>query len=137
MKACKFSFEFSNFLAQISELQRILSTKYCFANVAKALFFRIFRYKFTFSEDAEGLREPMKPMQNILYHEYLSIKRSRSKEIFFLQRLSHNVFLKTSFSQRLSHNVFLTTYFSQCLSHTVSLTLSTTWRSPHNFAIYG
>ena len=47
------------------------------------------------------------PMQNILYHEYLSIERSRSKKIFFLQRLSYNVFLTTSFSQRISHSVFL------------------------------
>ena len=48
------------------------------------------------------------PMQNILYHEKLSIKRSRSQEMSF----SHNVFLTTSFSPRLSHTVFLTTSFS-------------------------
>ena len=76
------------------------------------------------------------PMQTILYHEYLSIERSRSKEIsflqclsynffsdnvFFSQRHSHNVFLTTFFSQRLSHNVFLTTYFLQRLCSTVAL----------------
>ena len=70
------------------------------------------------------------PMQNILYHEYLSIERSKTKYLsynvfyttFFSQRLSRNVFLTTSFSQRLSHNVFLTTSVSQRLSHTVSPT---------------
>ena len=45
------------------------------------------------------------PRQNILWHEFLSIKRSRSKEIYFSQRLSYNVFLTTSLSQRLSHIV--------------------------------
>ena len=69
------------------------------------------------------------PMQAIIYHEYLSMERSRSKEISFLQCLSynlfsHNHFLPTSFSQRHSHNVFLTTFFSQRLSHNVFLTAS-------------
>ena len=62
------------------------------------------------------------PRQNILEHEYLSIKRSRSKEISFSQRLSYNYFLTTSFSQRVSHNVFLTMSFSQPLFHNVFLT---------------
>ena len=52
------------------------------------------------------------PMQTILYHEYLSIERSRSKEISFLLCLSynffsHDVFLTTSFSQRISYSVFV------------------------------
>ena len=69
------------------------------------------------------------PMQTILYHEYLSIERSRSKEIYFLQCLSdnffsdnvffHNVILTTSFSQHFSHNVFLTTSFTQRISYSV------------------
>ena len=51
---------------------------------------------------ASGVQSPQ-PLQNILYHEYVSIKRSRSKvTITFLQRVSHNVF-----SQRLSHNGYL------------------------------
>ena len=67
------------------------------------------------------------PRQNILWHEYLSINRSRSKEISFSQRLSYNVFLTTSFSQRASHNVFLTTSF-----HNVSLTPLSLHIRPHN-----
>ena len=81
------------------------------------------------------------PMQNILYHEYLSIKISKSKEISFSQRLSYNVLLTTCLSQRLSHNVFLknvvlTTYLSQRFSDTVALTYSSTQRSPHSDTIY-
>ena len=59
------------------------------------------------------------PMQNNLHREYLSIKRGRSNEIFFSQRLSYKVFLTTTFSQLLSHNVFLTTSFTQRLFFTL------------------
>ena len=59
------------------------------------------------------------PMPIIIYHEYLSIKRSRSKKY-----LSHNDFLTTSFSQRISYNVVLTPSFAQCISHNVFLTTS-------------
>ena len=90
------------------------------------------------------------PMQTILYHEYLSIARSRSKEIsflqclsdnffsdnvFFSQRHSHNVFLTTFFSQRLSHNVFLTTSFSQRISHSVFLKPLPLHNHPHNVVL--
>ena len=75
------------------------------------------------------------PMQNILYHEYLSIERSRSKEISFLQRLSYNVFLTTSFSQRHSQNVFLTTSFSQRISHSVFFTPLPLYNHPHNVVL--
>ena len=71
-------------------------------------------------------------MQNIFYHEYLSIVRSRSKEISFSHRLSYNVFLTTSFSQRQSHNVFLITSISQRLPHNVYLTTSIPQRHSHN-----
>ena len=70
------------------------------------------------------------PLQNIHYHEYVSIERSRSKEISLSQRLSHNVFLTTSFSQRLSHNVFLTTSFSY-----VFLTPLPLHTRPHNLVL--
>ena len=60
-------------------------------------------------------------MQNILYHDYLSIKRSRSIYIYFSQRRSYNVFLTTFVSQSLSHSVLFTTSFSQRLSHNVFL----------------
>ena len=64
------------------------------------------------------------------------LKRRRSKEIYFSQRLSYNVFLTTSLKQRLSHNVFITTPFSQRLFHTVALAYSSTQRSPHNVTHY-
>ena len=47
------------------------------------------------------------PMQTILYHEYWSIERSRSKEISFSQHLSHNALLITYFLQRLCSTVAL------------------------------
>ena len=66
-----------------------------------------------------------RPMQNILYHKYLS-KRSRSKEIFFSQRLYQYVCLTTSFSfaQRLSHSVFLTPLPLHIRPHNIVLTTS-------------
>ena len=74
------------------------------------------------------------PMLNILYHEYLLIKR-RSKEIYFSQRL-----FTTYFSQRLSHNVLLTTSFTQRLP-TTSFShrcpnIFVHMRSPYNVTIY-
>ena len=54
-------------------------------------------------------------MQTILYHEYLSIERIRSKEISFLQCLSYNFFADNAFF----HNVILTTSFSQRISYSV------------------
>ena len=77
----------------------------------------------------------------ILYHTYLSIENIRwyylsfSQRLFtmsFPQRLSHNVFLTTSFSQRLYHNVF-TTSFTQRLSHNVFLTTSLSQHHSHDF----
>ena len=79
-----------------------------------------------------------RPMQNILYHKYLS-KRSRSKEIFFSQRLYQYVCLTTSFSfsRRLYQNVCLTTSFSfsQRLSHSVFLTPLPLHIRPHNIVL--
>ena len=75
------------------------------------------------------------PMQNILYHEYLSIKRSKSKEISFSQRLSYNVLLTTCLSQRLSHNVFLKTSFSQRICHNVFPTPLPLHIRPHNVVL--
>ena len=76
----------------------------------------------------------------IFYHEYLSIERSRSNEISFLQVpsynvFSHSVFLTASFSQHLSQNVFLTPYFLQRLSHSVFLTPLPLHNHPHNVVI--
>ena len=79
------------------------------------------------------MRSPQ-PMQNNLYHEWLSIKRSRSKEISF-SRLSLNAFLTPVFSQRLSHYVFLTTSYSQRLSHNIFLTLLRLHIGPHNVVL--
>ena len=74
------------------------------------------------------------PMQNILYHEYLSNKRSKSKEISFSQRLSYNVLLTTCLS-RLSHNVFLKTSFSQRISHNVFPAPLSLHIRPHNVIV--
>ena len=52
------------------------------------------------------------------------LKRSRSKEISFSQRLSHNVSLTTSVLQCLSHNVFLTPLPLHIRPHNVVLTTS-------------
>ena len=60
----------------------------------------------------------------------------------FLQRLSHNIFLTTSFSQRLSHNVFLTPLPLHIRPHSVFLTtlqytrnLSVLYKYPKIFQI--
>ena len=79
--------------------------------------------------------------KTIFYLEYLSIKRSRAKQMYYSLRFSY-VLLKTAFSISLFHNVFHTTSFSECLSHNVFLTtsfahivvftFSSIQRGPHN-----
>ena len=56
----------------------------------------------------------------------------RLKETGQNKYISHNDF----FLQRLSHNIFLIISFSQRLCHIVALTYSSTQGSPHNVTIY-
>ena len=79
-----------------------------------------------------GIRDAKPPAYEkkyiYIYQEYLSFRRSRSKEI------SYNVSLTKSFSQRLSHNVFITTSFSQRLFHHFFLTTSCSQRHAYIFS---